>query len=53
MLDKLEAYWDGFCARFRAFAHNCVAHPLLGILFVLCGRYPEWAESFHDWTVRN
>ncbi len=27
--------------------HNCVAHPLLGVLGYLA---PAWAIRFHDWT---
>lgn len=47
---ELKASWG---ERFWGFTHNCVAHPLLGVLYLLCGYYPEWADSFHNWTARH
>ena len=32
------------------FVHNCIAHPLEGVVVLFCGQCPGWVSSFHDWT---
>jgi hypothetical protein len=39
--------------RFWNFVHNCVAHPLEGVVYLVLGRVPNWVDDFYDWSVPN
>lgn len=36
--------------RLWQFAHNCVAHPVEGLLTLVLGKSPRWVDRLHDWT---
>lgn len=31
--------------------HNCIAHPIEGVVVLMLGRTPQWVDRLHDWMI--